>query len=67
MLEVRFETLKNETIMKKVYLHPEMDIVEIKSQALLAGSAFELKDTDFDPTEESLAPVFGEDNVIFAD
>ena len=67
MLEVRFETLKNETIMKKVYLHPEMDIVEIKSQALLAGSAFELNDTDYDPTEESLSIEFGEDNVVFGE
>ena len=65
MLEVRFETLKNETIMKKVYLHPEMDIVEIKSQALLAGS---LPFSDVEVNEdEVLAPEFGEDNVVFGE
>ena len=51
--------------MKKVYLHPEMDIVEIKSQALLAGS---LPFSDVEVNEdEVLAPEFGEDNVIFAE
>lgn len=53
--------------MKKVYMHPEMEIVEIKSQELLAGSAFELNDTDYDPTEESLSIEFGEDNVVFGE
>ena len=53
--------------MKKTYINPEMEIVEIKSQALLAGSAFEIKDTDYDPVEESLAPEFGDDNVVFGE
>ena len=36
-----------------------MEIVEIKSQVLLAGSV-SLTDTDFDPSGEILAPEFEE-------
>lgn len=42
--------------MKKTYIHPEMEIVEVQSQVLLAGSAFETKDTGYDSNEEVLAP-----------
>ena len=45
--------------MKKTYMHPEMEIVEIKSQVLLAGSV-SLTDTDFDPNGEILDPEFEE-------
>ena len=53
--------------MKKTYMHPEMEIVEIQSQVLLAGSAFSLSDTGFDASEESLAPELGEDLVVFGE
>ena len=42
--------------MKKVYLHPEMEIVEMESQELLAGSAFDLNSDGYDSGEEVLAP-----------
>jgi hypothetical protein len=46
-------------------MHPEMEIVEIKGQVLLAGSAFDLKDTGYDSSQESLAPEFDETFVVF--
>ena len=51
--------------MKKTYMHPEMEIVEIQSQVLLAGSAFSLSDTGFDASEDSLTPELGEDFIVF--
>jgi hypothetical protein len=51
--------------MKKTYMHPEMEIVEIKGQVLLAGSALDLKDTGYDVNQESLAPELGDDFVVF--
>lgn len=49
--------------MKKVYLHPEMEIVEIKGQVLLAGS-LPLSETEVN-SDEVLAPEFGDDFVVF--
>lgn len=63
MKEVRFETLKNDIIMKKIYLHPEMEILEMESQELLAGS-LPLSDVEVN-SEEVLAPEFGEDFIVF--
>ena len=40
--------------MKKAYINPEMEIVEIKGQALLTESAYQLKDDGYDPSAESL-------------
>jgi hypothetical protein len=42
--------------MKKTYIRPEMEIVEVQSQVLLAGSAFDLKNSGDDSSEEVLAP-----------
>ena len=42
--------------MKKTYIHPEMEIVEVQSQVLLAGSAFDKNDSGYDSNEEVLAP-----------
>ena len=49
--------------MKKVYLHPEMEIVEIKGQVLLAGS-LPLSETEVN-TEDVLAPEFEDTSVVF--
>ena len=51
--------------MKKVYMHPEMEIVEIESQELLAGSAFDLNSEGYDSGVESLAPELEEPFVVF--
>ena len=51
--------------MKKAYINPEMEIVEIKGQVLLAGSALDLKDTGYDVNQESLAPEFEYTSVLF--
>jgi len=51
--------------MKKTYMHPEMEIVEIKAQVLLAGSALDLKDTGYDVNQESLAPEFEDASILF--
>jgi len=50
--------------MKKVYLHPEMEIVEMESQELLAGS-LPLNNTEEVNTNEVLAPEFEETFVVF--
>jgi hypothetical protein len=43
--------------MKKIYMHPEMEIVEIKyQQTLLAGSAPALGTEDFETEDPILAP-----------
>lgn len=42
-----------------------MEIVEIQPQLLLAGSAFDLNETGYDPSEESLAPEFEDISVVF--
>ena len=42
--------------MKKAYMHPEMEIVEIKSQELLVGSPFTMNSEGYDSSEEALAP-----------
>jgi hypothetical protein len=49
--------------MKKVYLHPEMEIVEIKGQVLLAGS-LSISETEVS-ADDVLAPEFGDDFVVF--
>ena len=49
--------------MKKTYIHPEMEIVEVQSQVLLAGS-LPLSETEVN-ADEVLAPEFGEDFVVF--
>ena len=51
--------------MKKAYINPEMEIVEIKGQVLLAGSVFSLNENGFDVNEESLAPEFEDTSVLF--
>ena len=43
--------------MKKTYMHPEMEIVEIKSQVLLAGSLGVYDDPTI-TSDEMLAPEF---------
>jgi hypothetical protein len=49
--------------MKKTYIHPEMEIVEVQSQVLLAGS-LPLSDTEVN-AGEVLAPDFEETLVVF--
>ena len=49
--------------MKKVYLHPEMEIVEIKGQVLLAGS-LSISETEVS-ADDVLVPEFGDDFVVF--
>ena len=56
--------------MKKQYFSPEMEIVEIKIQPLLAGSAtMDLNETpEIESSGDILAPSFGDDvidNIIF--
>ena len=44
--------------MKKIYNSPEMDIIELKQQTLLAGSVvFNVEDTTI-PAENVDAPIF---------
>jgi len=57
--------LKHIIDMKKAYINPEMEIVEIKGQVLLAGSVFSLNETGFDVNEESLAPEFEDASILF--
>ena len=55
--------------MKKIYMSPEMDVIELKhQQTLLAGSAvFNVEDTAI-PAENVDAPLFGDDDmVVFED
>ena len=52
--------------MKKTYINPEMEIVEIKMQALLAGSLPLIDDETVD-TGDVLAPELGEDLVVFGE
>ena len=49
--------------MKKIYIHPEMEIVEIKAQELLATS-LPVSDTEITNTD-ILAPELGDDFVVF--
>jgi hypothetical protein len=49
--------------MKKTYIHPEMEMVEIQSQVLLAGS-LPLSDVEVN-ADEVLAPEFEEISVVF--
>ena len=42
-----------------------MEIVEMESQELLAGSAFDLNSDGYDPWEESLAPELENVSVVF--
>ena len=50
--------------MKKTYMHPEMEIVEIKGQVLLAGSLPLSTEIEVN-TEEVLAPEFEDTSVLF--
>lgn len=52
--------------MKKTYINPEMEIVEIKMQALLTGSLPLIDDETVD-TGDVLAPELGEDLVVFGE
>lgn len=49
--------------MKKTYINPEMEIVEIKGQVLLAGS-LPLSETEVN-SGEVLAPEYGDDFIVF--
>ena len=49
--------------MKKTYINPEMEIVEIKGQVLLAGS-LPLSETEVN-SGEVLTPEFEDDFVVF--
>ena len=53
--------------MKKTYINPEMEIVKIKGQVLLAGSIPVFSDADPVETSEVLTPEFGDDNVVFGE
>ena len=48
---------KKDKIMKKTYINPQMDIIEIKTAGMLATS-FPLNNTTID-AGQSLAPEFG--------
>ena len=54
--------------MKKRYISPEMDVIELKhQQTLLAGSAtFNVMDSTIS-AEDVDAPLFGEDTPLFGD
>jgi len=53
--------------MKKIYMSPEMDVIELKNhQMLLAGSAT-LGLGDPGSAVEAEAPVFGIDTEVFGD
>jgi Mg2+/citrate symporter len=54
---LNYKRIKNN--MKKTYMHPEMEIVEIKSQVLLAGSLGVYNETI--TGSEMLAPEFETD------
>lgn len=51
--------------MKKTYISPEMDVIELKQQTLLAGSVtFTVDDTNpIDPSNVD-APTFADDDFI---
>lgn len=53
--------------MKKTYINPEMEIVEVKSQALLAGSLPVFSDESPVNSGDVLAPELGDDFVDFAE
>ena len=50
--------------MKKAYINPEMEIVEIKGQVLLAGSLNINTDVEVN-SGEVLAPEYGDDFIVF--
>ena len=57
--------------MKKIYMSPVMDIIELKKQTLLAGSTLDvMNDVNFDDATdgsglEADAPIFGDLEVTF--
>lgn len=57
--------------MKKIYMSPVMDIIELKKQTLLAGSNLDvMNDVNFDDAEggsglEADAPLFGDIEATF--
>ena len=53
--------------MKKTYINPEMEIVEIKMQALLTGSLPLIDDAIEVGSDDVLAPDLGEDLVVFGE
>lgn len=54
--------------MKKTYISPEMDVIELKhQQTLLAGSAVFAVSDDVIDADAVDAPIFGEDGSIFGD
>jgi hypothetical protein len=50
--------------MKKTYICPEMDVIEIKKQTLLAGSLPLSDSPTIDNSNEILAPEFSEETQI---
>ena len=48
--------------MKKAYINPEMEIIEIDGQVLLAGSPFGISSTGYNSGSESLAPEYEGDD-----
>ena len=57
--------------MKKIYMSPVMDIIELKKQTLLAGSNLDVMNgVNFDDAEgvsglEADAPLFGDIDITF--
>ena len=52
--------------MKKTYINPEMEIIEIKAPELLTGSLPVFSDTEI-TSGDMLAPEFGDVTVEFSD
>ena len=48
--------------MKKAYINPEMEIIEIDGQVLLAGSPFGIRSAGYNSESESLAPEYEGDD-----
>ena len=44
-----------DTIMKKTYINPELQVIVMQTRAMLAGSP-PLSDGDYDPSKPVLAP-----------
>lgn len=53
--------------MKKIYNSPEMDVIELKQQTLLAGSVTFSVTNDVIPANEVDAPIFSDDLPVFGD
>ncbi len=53
--------------MKKIYNSPEMDVMELEQQTLLAGSVTFSVTNDVIPANEVDAPIFSDDLPVFGD